>query len=195
MNDNYHDKDDNSDNEDNGDNNNNKDNYDNEDNDNNKDNDDNDNNYNNDNNNNSILFGGGLMMLGRSTILANMIWLLVCSYKMDASLVQWGNLAFVGTFAKRRLATKFCRTVGERGAELGLTSGESSGTLAEASRSTLDCRMAPVWDLFINSGEMECILGTRGKVQVIPPPGEQDPNLITKNWWYYKHHVIHSSKV
>jgi hypothetical protein len=154
----------------------------------------NDNNDNNDNNNN-IVIGGGLMMLGGSTILANMIRPLVRSYKTDASLVQWGNLAFVGTLAKRRLATKFCRTVGARGAELGLTSGESSGALAEASRSTLDCRMASVRDLFINSGEMECILGIRGDVQLIPPPGEQDPNLITKNWWYCKHHVNHSSKV
>jgi hypothetical protein len=192
---NDNDNDDSSNNEDNGDNNNNMDNYDNEDNDNNKDNDDNNNNDNNDNNNNSILFGGGLMMLDGSPILADMMRPLSHSYKMDASLVQWGNLAFVGTLAERRLATKFCRTVGARGAELGPTSEESSGALAEASRSTLDCRMAPVWDLFINSGEMECILGIRGKVQVIPPPGERDPNLITKNWWYCKHHVNHSSKV
>ncbi len=41
-------------------------------------------------------------------------------------------------------------------------------------------RMAPLWDLFMNLGEMECILGIRVKVQAIPPPGEQDPNLITK---------------
>ncbi len=40
----------------------------------------------------------------------------------------------------------------------------------------LNCGM----DLFINSGEMECILGIRVKVQVIPPPGERDPNSITK---------------
>jgi hypothetical protein len=85
--------------------------------------------------------------------------------------------------------------VGARGAELGPTSGESSGALAEASRSTLDCRMAPEWDLFINSGEIERILGIRGKVQVIPAPGEQDPNLITKNCWYCNHHINHSSKV
>jgi hypothetical protein len=41
-------------------------------------------------------------------------------------------------------------------------------------------RMAPVWDLFINSGEIERILGLRVKVQVIPPPGKRDPNSITK---------------
>ncbi len=41
-------------------------------------------------------------------------------------------------------------------------------------------RMAPVWDLFINSGEMERILGLRVKVQVIPPPGKRDPKSITK---------------
>jgi hypothetical protein len=56
-------------------------------------------------------------------------------------------------------------------------------------------RMSPVWDLFINSGEMECILGIRVKIQVIPPPGEQDPNSITKTWRYCKHHVNYSSKV
>ncbi len=55
--------------------------------------------------------------------------------------------------------------------------------------------MAPVWDLFINSGEMECILGLRVKVQVIPPPGKRDPNSITKTCWYCKHHVNYSSKV
>ncbi len=42
-------------------------------------------------------------------------------------------------------------------------------------------RMAPVWALFIDSGEMERILGIRVKLQVIPPPGERDPNSITKN--------------
>jgi hypothetical protein len=30
-----------------------------------------------------------------------------------------------------------------------------------------NCRMAPLWDIFINSGELECILGIRVKVQVI----------------------------
>jgi hypothetical protein len=55
--------------------------------------------------------------------------------------------------------------------------------------------MAPVWDLFINSGEMECILGLRVKVQVIPPPGKRDPNSITKTRRYCKHHVNYSSKV
>jgi hypothetical protein len=33
-------------------------------------------------------------------------------------------------------------------------------------------RMAPVWDLFISSGEMERILGLRVKVQVNPPPAK-----------------------
>jgi hypothetical protein len=40
-------------------------------------------------------------------------------------------------------------------------------------------RMAPAWDLFINFGDMADILGIRVKVQVIPPPGEWDPNSIT----------------
>jgi hypothetical protein len=39
--------------------------------------------------------------------------------------------------------------------------------------------MAPVRALFIDSGEMEHILGIRVKLQVIPPPGERDPNSIT----------------
>jgi hypothetical protein len=56
-------------------------------------------------------------------------------------------------------------------------------------------RMSPVWDLFINSGEIERILGIRVKIQVIPPPGERDPNSITKTWRYCKHHVNYSSKV
>jgi hypothetical protein len=56
-------------------------------------------------------------------------------------------------------------------------------------------RMAPVWALLIDSGEMERILGIRVKLQVIPPPGERDPNSITKNRRYCKHHVIYSSKV
>ena len=56
-------------------------------------------------------------------------------------------------------------------------------------------RMAPVWDLFINSGDMANILGIRVKVQVIPPPGERDPNSITKQRRYCKHHVNYSSKV
>jgi len=56
-------------------------------------------------------------------------------------------------------------------------------------------RMAPVWALFINSGEMERILGIRVKLQVIPPPGERDPNSITKNRRYCKHYVIYSLKV
>jgi hypothetical protein len=43
-----------------------------------------------------------------------------------------------------------------------------------------NCQMAPLWDLFINLGKMERILGIRVKVQVIPPPGERDPNSITK---------------
>ncbi len=55
--------------------------------------------------------------------------------------------------------------------------------------------MAPVWDLFINLGEMDQILGLRVKVQVIPPPGECNPNSITKQRRYCKHHVNYSSKV
>jgi hypothetical protein len=55
--------------------------------------------------------------------------------------------------------------------------------------------MASVWDLFINLGEMDQILGLRVKVQVIPPPEEHDPNLITKQCRYCKHHVNYSSKV
>ncbi len=42
-------------------------------------------------------------------------------------------------------------------------------------------QMTPVWALFIDSGEMEHILRIRVKLQVIPPPGERDPNSITKN--------------
>jgi hypothetical protein len=56
-------------------------------------------------------------------------------------------------------------------------------------------RMAPVWDLFINLGDMADILGIRVKIQVIPSPGECDPNSITKQIWYCKHHVNYSSKV
>jgi hypothetical protein len=55
--------------------------------------------------------------------------------------------------------------------------------------------MAPVWDLFINLGEMDRILGLRVKVQVILPPGERDPNSITKQCRYCKHHFNYSSKV
>jgi hypothetical protein len=40
--------------------------------------------------------------------------------------------------------------------------------------------MVPVRALFIDSGEMERILGIRMKLQVIPPPGERDSNSITK---------------
>ncbi len=40
--------------------------------------------------------------------------------------------------------------------------------------------MVAVWALFIDSGEMEQILGIRVKLQVIPPPGERDPNSIKK---------------
>jgi hypothetical protein len=58
-----------------------------------------------------------------------------------------------------------------------------------------NCPMSPVWDLFMNSGEMERILGIRVKLQVIPPPGENDPNSITKHCCYCKHHVNYSSKV
>jgi hypothetical protein len=56
-------------------------------------------------------------------------------------------------------------------------------------------RMEPVWDLFINSGDMERILGIRVKVQVIPYPGERDPSSITKQCRYCKHHDNYSSKV
>jgi hypothetical protein len=56
-------------------------------------------------------------------------------------------------------------------------------------------RMAPVWDLFINLREMDRILGLRVKVQVILPPGERDPNSITKQCQYCKHHVNSSSKI
>jgi hypothetical protein len=55
--------------------------------------------------------------------------------------------------------------------------------------------MSPLWDLFINSGKMERIFGIGVKVQVIPPPGEWDPNSIMKTCQYYKHHVNYSSKV
>jgi hypothetical protein len=54
---------------------------------------------------------------------------------------------------------------------------------------------APVWDLFINLGESDQILGLRVKEQVILPPGECDPNLIMKQPRYCKHHVNYSSKV
>jgi hypothetical protein len=57
-------------------------------------------------------------------------------------------------------------------------------------------RMAPVWDLFINLGDMEHILGIRVKVQVmILSPGERNPSSITKQRRYCKHHVNYSSKV
>ncbi len=49
--------------------------------------------------------------------------------------------------------------------------------------------IAPVWDLFINLGDMDQILRLRVKVQVIPPPGERDPNSIMKQRRYCKHHV------
>jgi hypothetical protein len=55
--------------------------------------------------------------------------------------------------------------------------------------------MVPVWDLFINLGEMDQILCLRVKVYVILPPGERDPNLITKQHRYCKHHTNYSSKV
>jgi hypothetical protein len=58
-----------------------------------------------------------------------------------------------------------------------------------------NCWMALLWDLFINSGELERILGIRVKVQVIPPPGKCGPNSITKACWYCKHYVNYSSKV
>jgi hypothetical protein len=38
--------------------------------------------------------------------------------------------------------------------------------------------MSSVWELFMNSAEMERILGIRVKLQVVPPPGEKDPNSI-----------------
>jgi hypothetical protein len=40
---------------------------------------------------------------------------------------------------------------------------------------------ASVSALFVDSGEMEHILGIRVKLQVIPPPGERDSKSITKN--------------
>jgi hypothetical protein len=55
--------------------------------------------------------------------------------------------------------------------------------------------MAPVWDLFINLGEMDQILGLRVKVQVILPPGERNPNLIMKQRQYCKHHDNYCSNV
>ncbi len=55
--------------------------------------------------------------------------------------------------------------------------------------------IAPVWDLFINLGEVDQILGLRVKFQVILPPGEPNPNSITKQRWYCKHNVNYSSKV
>ena len=58
-----------------------------------------------------------------------------------------------------------------------------------------NCQMSPVWDLFIKSGEMDRIFGIRAKLQIIPPPREKDPNSITKNCRYCKHHVNYSSKV
>ena len=58
-----------------------------------------------------------------------------------------------------------------------------------------NCRMSPVWELFMNLGEMERIFGIRVKLQVIPPPGKKDPNSITKHCRYCKHHVNYSSKV
>ena len=42
---------------------------------------------------------------------------------------------------------------------------------------------------------MTDILRIRVKVQVIPPPGELDPNSVTKQRGYRKHHVNYSSKV
>ncbi len=38
-------------------------------------------------------------------------------------------------------------------------------------------------------------LSSHVKVQVIPPPGERGPNLITKQRGYCKHHVNYTSKV
>ena len=42
---------------------------------------------------------------------------------------------------------------------------------------------------------MADILGIRVKLQVIPPPGERDPDSITKQHQHCKHHVNYSSKV
>jgi hypothetical protein len=56
-------------------------------------------------------------------------------------------------------------------------------------------QMSPVWGLFMNSGEMDRIFGIRAKLQVIPSPGEKDPNSIPKSCLYCKHHVNYSSKV
>jgi hypothetical protein len=58
-----------------------------------------------------------------------------------------------------------------------------------------NCRMSPVWELFMNLGEMERMFGIRVKLQVIPPPGKKDPNSITKHCHYCKHYVNYSSKV
>jgi hypothetical protein len=55
--------------------------------------------------------------------------------------------------------------------------------------------MSPVWDLFINLGEMDQILGLGVKVQVILPPGERDPISTMKQRRYCKHHVNYRSKV
>lgn len=64
--------------------------------------------------------GGGLT-LGGSTILADTIRPSVRGYEADASLVRCADLAFVGTLAEKRLATKSRRTVGARDAESGPT--------------------------------------------------------------------------
>jgi hypothetical protein len=60
-----------------------------------------------------------------------------------------------------------------------------------------NCRMAPVWDLFSNSGEMRngSNLWSQGQVQVILPPGECDSNLVSNQCRYCKHHINYSSKV
>ncbi len=47
----------------------------------------------------------------------------------------------------------------------------------------------------INNCQMALLRTFRVKVQVIPPPGERDPNLITKTPRYCKHHINYSSKV
>jgi hypothetical protein len=76
----------------------------------------------------------GTLTLGGTTILAVLIRPSVASYTNDPSLVRGANLAFVGTLAERRCATKLRRGVGVSGGAAGTAqSSGGSSTATEAS--------------------------------------------------------------
>ena len=69
------------------------------------------------------------LMLGGSTILADLIRSSVESYVTDAALVKTADVAFVGTVSERRFATKL-RRMGAKDSETIVNAGESISTLA-----------------------------------------------------------------